>query len=58
MKIKVSESSRPVTITHDADLENRFAGNPLLKVNSEDWDGSNKLYVTNVVFFAQLPLLK
>ena len=37
IKIKVSESSLPVTITHDVDLENKFAGNPLLKDNSEDW---------------------
>ena len=35
IKIKVSESSPPVTITHDVDLENKFAGNPLLKDNSE-----------------------
>ena len=45
----MSESSLPVTITHDVDLENKFAGNPLLNNNSEDWDDSNKLYVTNVV---------
>ena len=31
------------TITHDIDLENRFAGNPLLKDNLEDCDDSNKL---------------
>ena len=36
IKFKVSESSPPVTITHDFDLENKFAGNPLLKDNSED----------------------
>ena len=36
IKIKVSESSPPVTIAHDVDLENKFAGNPLLKDNSED----------------------
>ena len=35
IKIKVSESLPPVTITNDVDLENRFAGNPLLKNNSE-----------------------
>ena len=35
-KIKVSENSPPVTITHDVDLENKFVGNPLLKDNSED----------------------
>ena len=43
IKIKESESLLPVTITHDVDLENKFAGNPLLKDNSEDWDNSNKL---------------
>ena len=58
IKIMVSESSPPVRITHDVDLENKFAGNPLLKDNSEDWDDSNKLYVKNVVFFIKLPLLK
>ena len=31
-KIKLSESSPPLTITHDVDLENKFAGNPQLKV--------------------------
>ena len=36
INIKVSESSPLVTITHDGDLENKFAGNPLLKDNSED----------------------
>ena len=36
IKIKVSEISLPVTITHDVDLENKFAGNPLLKDNPED----------------------
>ena len=35
-KIKVSESLPTVTITNDVDLENMFAGNPLLKNNSED----------------------
>ena len=35
-EIKVSESSPPVTITHDVDLENKFAGNALLKDNLED----------------------
>ena len=58
IKIMVSERSLPVTITHDVDLENKFAGSPLLKDNSEDWDDSNKLYVTNIVFFVRLPLLK
>ena len=42
-KIKISEISLPVTITHDADLEKCFAGNLLLKDNSEYWDDSNKL---------------
>ena len=32
IKIKLSESSPPLTITHDVDLENKFAGNPQLKV--------------------------
>ena len=36
IKIKVSESSLPVTIIHDVDLEDKFAGNPLLKDNPED----------------------
>ena len=36
IKIKVSESLPPVTITHDADLENKFAGNPMFTDNSED----------------------
>ena len=36
IKIKESESLLPVTTTHDVDLENKFAGNPLLKDNSED----------------------
>ena len=36
IKIKESESLLPVRITHDVDLENKFAGNPLLKDNSED----------------------
>ena len=36
IKIKVSESSLPVTVTHGVDLENKFAGNALLKDNSED----------------------
>ena len=35
IKIKVSESSPPVKITHDFDLEKKFAGNPLLKDNSK-----------------------
>ena len=35
IKIKVSESSLPVTITHDVDLENKFTGNPLLKDDPE-----------------------
>ena len=35
IKIKVSESSPLVTITHDVNLENKFAGNLLLKDNSE-----------------------
>ena len=39
----MSESSPPVTITHDADLENKFAENPLLKDNSEDSGDYNKL---------------
>ena len=34
IKIKVPESSPRVTITHDVNLENKFAGNPLLKDNS------------------------
>ena len=42
-KIKILESSLPVTITHNADLEKIFAGNRLLKDNSEHWDDSNKL---------------
>ena len=52
------KSSPAVTITEDADLENKFAGNSLLKDNSDDWDDSNKLQLINVVFFMQLPLLK
>ena len=43
IKIKISESSLPVTITYDVDLEKHFAGNPLLKDNSEDWDDPNNL---------------
>ena len=58
IKIKVPKSSPPVTITQDVDLENKFAGNSLLKDNSDDWDDSNKLQLINVVFFIQLPLLK
>ena len=54
----MSESSPPVTITHEVDLENMFAGNPMLIDNSEDWDDSNKLYAIKVVFFIKLPLLK
>ena len=41
IKIKVPESSPPVTITHDVDLESTFVGNSLLKDNSEDRDDSN-----------------
>ena len=33
IKVKVSESSPPVLISYDVDLENKFAGNPLLKDN-------------------------
>ena len=36
IKIKLSESSLLFTITHDVDLENKFAVNPFLKDNSED----------------------
>ena len=36
IKIKVSGSSLPVKITHDVDLEKKFAGNPLLQDNSKD----------------------
>lgn len=36
IKIKLSESSPAILIIHDADLENKFAVNPLLKDNSED----------------------
>ena len=36
IKGKVSEISPPVVITHDVDFENKVAGNPLLKDNSED----------------------
>ena len=36
IKIKVSESSPPVTISDDVDLKNKFAVNPMLTDDSED----------------------
>ena len=42
VKMKVSESSTPCSITHNVDLETMFLGSPLLKDISKDWVGIAK----------------